>query len=220
MTTRSTHNWKTRSGVFDALNTRLIDFKYAIPELSSTFDSVNFDTVPANDYKKYSSSAFVSMFLDDYILERFWNNPEKYKERLCKCAAVMSPDFSILIGMPEPMIRWNIFRNRLIGYFWAGHGVNVVPSVSWAGRSSLRYAFDGISKHSSVCVSNIGCDKDGLKVFDKGIEKMINTIAPRLIYFQCQTRTVKNYESIDGVVFMRSFFDKKREQWAEDQVKY
>ena len=175
MTTRSQHNWKTKSGV--------------------------------------------SMFVDDYILERFWNNPEKYVSMMRACAAVMTPDFSLLLGMPDEMLRWNVYRSRIIGYFWHKNGVRIVPTVSWAGKNSFSFCFGGIKKGSSVCVSNIGVGETGDGAFDAGLLGMIKAIQPSVIYFQCAKGKRGKYSGLENVVFLDSFFDEKRRLWADGQGK-
>ena len=113
MIQRSSHNWKSKSGTWDSLNTEYVDFEGDYPKLSSIPQLSGFQTVTCNDYKKITAQSLVSMFVDDYIIERFWNHPDAYIERFKKAKYVMTPDFSLLIGMPRPMQEWNVYRNRL-----------------------------------------------------------------------------------------------------------
>ena len=116
MNERSFHNWQTKSGVYDALNLSYVDFDEDYPVLSSIQDLTNFNVVSCNNYKGMTGDSLVSTFVYDSILERFWNNPMKYVDIFNKVKYVLSPDFSLLIGMPRPVQQWNVYRNRLIGY--------------------------------------------------------------------------------------------------------
>lgn len=219
MRQRSSDNWNFRAGTWDALKTELIDFEGDYPLIGSP-SMPDFKAVcTANDYKAYSDSGLVSMFVDDYILERFWNNPEKYIPKMKGCAAVMSPDFSLFIGMPEPMLRWNVYRNRLVGYVWEKAGAVVVPTISWADENSFGYCFEGVRKGSVVAVSNTGCKTaEHRAFFDMGHQAMISALDPSKILFQCSTRFRADYQAAN-VTFIDSFFQKKHKSWAEEAGK-
>ena len=219
MRQRSSDNWNFRAGTWDALKTELIDFEGDYPLIGSPSTPDFQGVCTANDYKAYSDSGLVSMFVDDYILERFWNNPEKYIPKMKGCAAVMSPDFSLFIGMPEPMLRWNVYRNRLVGYVWEKAGAVVVPTISWADESSFEYCFEGVRKGSVVAVSNTGCKTaEHRAFFDRGYQAMISALAPSKILFQCSGRFRAEYQA-ENVTFIDSFFQKKRKSWAEEAGK-
>lgn len=210
MLTRSCGNWKTRSGTFDSLNTKYIDFESDYPNLNGNFNSNKFNVVICNNYKEINSDSLVSMFVDDYILERFWNNPLKYVNIFSKAKYVMTPDFSLLFGMPKPMQEWNVFRNRLVGYLWQKNAINIIPTVSWSDSSSFDYCFKGIKKGSIVAISNIGCrNEDHKKYFDNGLNELITKINPAKIIFQCNKKYRESYKS-DIFIFLESYWDKKR----------
>lgn len=104
MQTRSSKNWNFKSGTWDSLNTELINFEEDYPTLSSMPLTVGFEVTMCNDYKSFAPNKLVSMFIDDYVLERFWNKPLNYIERFKGCLATMTPDFSMLIGMPKQIV--------------------------------------------------------------------------------------------------------------------
>ena len=207
MKQRSSHNWNTKSGTWDSLNAELIDFGLDYPLLSSIFQ-VN----DCNNYKSITERSLVSTFVDDYILERFWNNPKKYVDYFKNAKYVMSPDYSLLLGMPKPMQMWNVYRNRLVGYVWQNAGINVIPTISWSDKDSFEYCFDGVDVGSVVAVSNIGCREEEHKhFFDAGFKEMINIIKPSQILFQCNKK-YKEYYKDKSVIFVHSFWDNKRSQ--------
>jgi hypothetical protein len=212
MKQRSSDNWKTKSGGWDALNTELIDFYLDYPVLSSILQVVDVQVVMCNNYKYITEQSLISTFVDDYILERFWNNPKKYIEYFKEAKYVMSPDYSLLLGMPKPMQMWNIYRNRLVGYIWQSAGINVIPTISWSDQSSFEYCFKGVEIGSVVAVSNIGCTNEDYKIFfDEGFNEMINIIKPEKILFQCNKKYKEHYKD-ERIIFIDSFWDNKRKQ--------
>lgn len=212
MIQRSSHNWQTRSGVFDSLNTRYLTFSENYPILSSIFNIDEFDVVMCNNYKKIGKNSLVSSFLDDYILERYWNDPTRYISIFMTAKYVMSPDYSLLVGMPKPMQEWNVYRNRLVGYVWQSEGIKVIPAVSWSDYKSFDFCFNGIEKGSAVAVSNTGCRNDeNKKYFDAGFNEMIKRIEPSRIIFQCNKKYKEHYKN-ENIIFIDSFWDNKRKQ--------
>lgn len=212
MKQRSSDNWKTKSGGWDILNTELIDFYLDYPILSSMLQPNDYQVVMCNNYKAITEKSLISTFVDDYILERYWNDPKKYIEYFKKAKYVMSPDYSLLLGMPKPMQMWNVYRNRLVGYVWQSAGLNVIPTISWSDKSSFEYCFEGVKFGSVVAVSNIGCRNDENKhYFDTGFIELQNRIEPTKILFQCNKK-YKEYYKDKNIIFVDSFWDNKRKQ--------
>ena len=54
-------------------------------------------------------------YSDDYQFERVWTKPEVYLELLQQFAFVVEPDFSMYLDFPEPLQKWNHYRNQLLG---------------------------------------------------------------------------------------------------------
>lgn len=212
MKQRSSHNWKTKSGGWDSLNSELIDFYSDYPVLSSIFEVNDFQLVMCNNYKAITEESLISTFVDDYILERYWNDPKKYISYFKRAKFVLSPDYSLLLGMPTPMQMWNVYRNRLVGYVWQSAGINVIPTISWSDKNSFEYCFEGVKYGSVVAVSNVGCRNEENKYyFDNGFNEMINTINPKQIVFQCSKKYKEQYKD-DRIIFVNTYWDNKRDQ--------
>jgi hypothetical protein len=212
MITRSSKKWKCKAGTWDPINVELLvemELEGGSMCLNATQSEYNVEII-CNHYKDIIPGCLVSTFVDDYILERFWNHPQNYIERFKPAAAVMSPDFSLLVGMPEAMIRWQIYKNRFVGAYWAHHGLNVIPTVGWADQESFSYCFDGIKPGSIVAVSNIGCrNQEARDFFDLGLAALKERIQPSKIIFKCAKALRKYYES-ENIVFLNSYWDEKR----------
>jgi len=210
MEIRSYKNWQSKSGGWDTLNLKYIDFDCPYPVLSSIFDINDYQIVMCNNYKSISVNSMISMFIDDYVLERYWNNPLKYIPYFKKAKYIMSPDFSLLIDMPLPLQMYNVYRNRLIGYLWQKKGLNIIPTISWSNIKSFDFCFKGVKKNSNVCISNIGCRNEINKYFfDLGFNEMKKRLKPKNIIFQCNKK-YKEFYTDENIIFIDSFWDNKR----------
>jgi len=98
-------------------------------------------------------------YSDDYQFERVWAKPEVYLELLEQFAFVVEPDFSMYLDFPEPLQKWNHYRNQLLGAWWQARGLTVIPSASWADAASFAWTFEGLPEHSTVAISTVGCVK-------------------------------------------------------------
>ena len=218
MRTRSSDNWNFKAGGLNKLNIDII-------EISDNYPTINckeINTEAKGVWCNYATqidlqNRFVNMFVDDYILERYWNDPKRYVSIFNKAEYVMSPDYSLLIGMPEVMQMWQVYRNRAVGYYWQSKGINVVPTISWSDRNSFNFAFKWINKGSIVAVSNIGCrNEEQLINFTEGYNEMIKQIQPNKIIFQCSKKYRQMFNA-NNVIFIDSYWDNKR-KWEEEVV--
>lgn len=223
MDTRSSDNWQKKPGGWDSLNLTLLNSDDDYPEVycSKLPITLLHNIVNINDRKKHHKNSVLCSFIDDYHLERFWNQPERYglKWADLKIGAVMTPDFSLYIGMPLPMMQWNTYRSRMLGNLWMEMGLKVIPTVTWAEERSFEFCFQGIRSGSCVAVSDIGIRlPEERRAFDLGFNKMKEVINPCQILFMCQEKTRHLYAE-DRVVFLDSFFSKRRKTWEEEVKK-
>lgn len=126
----------------------------------------------------------VHCFLDDYQIERLWNSPETYVDKLIDFDCVFTPDFSLYSDMPIAMQIWNTYRSRLVGQIMQDYGVRIIPTVSWGLPETFEFCFDGIEEGSIVVVSTIGVKKDenATKIWRDGMDEMIRRIKPCAIW--------------------------------------
>lgn len=82
-----------------------------------------------------------------------------YLELLEQFAFVVEPDFSMYLDFPEPLQKWNHYRNQLLGAWWQARGLTVIPSASWADKASFAWTFEGLPERSTVAISTVGCVK-------------------------------------------------------------
>ena len=151
---------------------------------------------------KPDHEAGVHFFLDDYQFERIWQRPDFYIEKLTDFDCVLTPDFSLYLDMPIAMQVWNIYRSRLIGQIMQDYGMTVIPTVSWAYKSSFDFCFDGLPKNATLAISTIGVkqNKEQFQIWVDGMDEMIERLSPkRIIVYGGQVDY--EYKDIEVVYF-------------------
>lgn len=133
--------------------------------------------------RKGTKKKAIHFFLDDYQFERIWKNPNVYFEKLYEYGAVLTPDFSLYMDMPEPLKIYNTYRSRLIGQYMQSFGIPVIPTISWADEKSYKYCFSGIAPKSTVAISTVGImrNEKSKDIFKKGAKKMMEIIKPEKV---------------------------------------
>lgn len=149
-------------------------------------------------------SVGVHFFIDDYQFERVWNDMASSLVTLKSFDCVLSPDFSLYMDMPLPMKIWNVYRSRAVGHYWQQHGLMVIPTLSWAGEETFKFAFEGVPKGSIVAVSTVGVVRDttATDIWKAGMDEAMKRIKPKavLVYgreikFDFRQATVKRYRN-------------------------
>lgn len=131
----------------------------------------------------------VHFFLDDYQFERVWRTPGKYVNMLRAFPFVLGPDFSIYTDYPEPLQRWNHYRNQLLTAWLQNQGVRVIPTAGWADEASLEWCFDGLPYGGAVAVSTVGClvRKQATEAFLRGFQAMLADSHPEQVIIYGKT---------------------------------
>lgn len=192
MRTKTSDNWNSRSGTWDSLKTSYIDFEdYPVIGSQFTIEQQTEQTL-CIETKKITENSLINMFVDDYRLERYWNRIDYYANIFKAAKYVMTPDFSALFGMPEDMIKWNIYRSRLIGYVYEKYQIKVIPTITWTNEASYHYICKGIKHKSTIAVSNIGARTDkAIGIFNNGLQEVIKQIKPTQVVI-CTNNKYKN----------------------------
>ena len=136
----------------------ILDGKYGFPIIRRS------DAIPSNPLsfvefrtKRTLSKRWLHFYAEDLNFECVWTNPKGYLKMFQRCAGVMSPDFSLYGDLPQAYQIWNCFRNRALASWMQRNNVNVIPSVSWAGKESFDWCFDSLPVGGTVSVSGNGC---------------------------------------------------------------
>ena len=157
--------------------------KFDLPILEQT-DYVPKDLIGFNYVLNTSErDKGVHFFLDDYQFERIWNEPLFYIEKLKEFPCMLTPDFSLYTDMPLAMKIWNVYRSRLIGQIAADRGIEVIPTLQWAGDDTLDWVFEGIEKGGTVATSTVGAmkDKEAAKLWKIGMERALIEVEPKTL---------------------------------------
>lgn len=157
--------------------------KYQMPVIQAT-DYIPKDLIAFNYMlSSNNKNCGIHCFVDDYQFERLWNTPKKYIKKIREYDCFFSPDFSLYMDMPFSMKAWNVFRSRLIGQYYQDFGIEVIPTISWAERTTFDFAFDGIEPGGTVAISTIGVKRyeEAYNAWVEGMDEMIKRIQPKTI---------------------------------------
>lgn len=139
----------------------------------------------------------VHFFLDDYQFERIWRSPERYLNMLKAFPFILGPDFSLYTDYPEPLQRWNHYRNQLLTAWMQTQGVRVIPTAGWSDAASLAWCFDGMPKGGTVAVSTVGClaSRQATEGFMRGYNVMLDTLHPDVVIVYGKTTEVMEMQA-------------------------
>lgn len=165
--------------------------RFGIPEIKPVYD------VGVDNWISYNYAATceepeihgVHFFIDDYQFLRLWAAPDTYMPRLSRFQAVCSPDFSTYTDFPSAVQIYNHYRKHWLGAYWQGHGIKVIPTISWSDKDSFEWCFewcfDGEPRGGVVAVSSVGTQKntESRTLFMEGYNEMLNRLNPCKIVF-------------------------------------
>ncbi len=131
--------------------------------------------------------AFVSWYIDDYKFDGprgIWHDCNYVLKVLRHFAGAITPDFSTYQDFPEPIKIYNTYRMRVYGYWLGKNGIAVINNLRWGTPETWQYCFDGIPKHSIICIGTVGGSPRKLvdrKRFEKGLFKFVEEYNPHTI---------------------------------------
>lgn len=173
------------------LKTRDMDFEFAgkmdmpvlqpveIDDLSKVdLLGFNYATNPQNMIDK--EDRFIHFFLADGCFAKIWDNLEYYEGILNQYRGIIMPNFSMYTTMPRAMQIWNCYRNMWLASYYQQHGITVIPSIQWSDEESFEYTFDGMPRHSCLCVSSVGCVQNPQvrQLFNQGFRRALKELEP------------------------------------------
>lgn len=170
------HAYMTRGVLIDQLSGMPI----MRPEGEIPAGMISFSEAMARGTHDYSN--FVHFYEYDDKIERFWGNPWRYVDRLFRFAGVVSTDYSTGPGIPDPVRRYNVYRNQLTGAWMQSLGMTVLCNVR-CPAFGMDYFLAGVPRHCTVSVGAIGCVKNRLDRdrFEAGLMRLIQELEPESI---------------------------------------
>jgi hypothetical protein len=91
--------------------------------------------------------------MDDSDLQRMYDKPSRILGLASQHKAVITPDFSLLVNMPQHQRIRSIVQSREIGAYLQAHGIHVIPNIRWASVSDLDFTLDGLPAGLSIAIS-------------------------------------------------------------------
>ena len=157
---------------------------WGIPEMLDTPIEVK-DLIPFNYCRSTPGDRpeTVHFFLDDYQIERIWNNPFQYVAMLKRFNGAVSPDFSVWTDMPRALQCFNVYRSRFIGRYLQDNGIPCIPTINWADEESFEFCFVGVPAGTQVAVSSMSALKENPEGFKSGFGEMMKRLKPRQIVY-------------------------------------
>lgn len=152
----------------------------------NNLEDFDFVLYPYSQRPNYDSNSSkkrgIHFFQYDYKqIGALTTNLERTTRILYNYDIVFGPDMSQFVDTPTPFInKQNIFRSRFATALWQHYGFNVVQTASWGDANSLKYAFEGLAKHSTTAVCGIGHDfcKSAQTLWNYSVNKLIHDLEP------------------------------------------
>src|SRR5262245_10078833 len=81
-----------------------------------------------------ASGMIVCSYTHDERFECLCSRPERYTDLFIRhgIRAVTECDYSLWVNDDLPVQLFNTYRTRWLGRYWQDHGIDVIPSLSWA----------------------------------------------------------------------------------------
>jgi hypothetical protein len=172
----------------DVWNAKLLrgcsfDGKYEMPRLPRCDTKPGKLTAFSNAKSENADGSFLHTYQDDYKFECIWRNPDHYLSLVQSYGGAIAPDFSVYRAMPLALQLYNVYRSRVIGYWWVRKGITVIPNVRWGDERTYDFCFDGLPKNSVVAVGTHGCakHKDDKRHLCNGFLVMLDRLQPSTV---------------------------------------
>lgn len=121
----------------------------------------------------------VHFFEDDYLIERFWNNPRAYIKRLQKFEGVIGLDYSVCWDFPVALKNYNYFRNNVCTYWLQQNLPTVVPQAR-CEANNYRDVLAGHPKNSTIAIGarSMVKDKRDRLVLKESVKNIVDYLEP------------------------------------------
>ena len=126
---------------------------------------------------------YVHFYSHDKEFSRVLTGTRRYLDLLKTYDGVITPDCTLLINQAKCLQQANTYMNRAVGFYLQKNGIRVIPNIRWSDQYSFDYAFLGVPKRNTVCVSTHGCIKTKKQkdMFKLGLSAMIQVLDPPIV---------------------------------------
>ena len=119
---------------------------------------INPANVSKNDIDK--ERKIVYSFLFDDSLEKEYENPMKFIQRISGYYGATSLDFSMHPGMNKWSVIQAVAKSRWFGRYLQSFGIKVFPTVGWIDENSYDICFAGLKNGSTFFISTLGVNNE------------------------------------------------------------
>ena len=155
----------------------------------------------AMDSKWNDYNCFVHFFEDDCKIERFWNNPKAYIDKLSKFQGVIGLDYSVCWDFPVALKDYNHWRNSVCTFWMQKHLHCAVPQARCEDEN-FEAVLAGFPKHSTIAIGarSMVRDVEDRAVLKKSVEHIVDFLEPEnLLWYGSDQYGVANYPLSKGI---------------------
>ena len=155
----------------------------------------------AMDPKITNFDKTVHFFEDDYLIERFWNNPTAYLNRLKKFNSVIGLDYSVCWDFPVALKNYNYFRNNLCTS-WLQKNLPVVIPQARSEASNCLDVLAGHPKNSTIAIGARAMvkDKRDRRVLKECVKCVVDCLEPiNILWYGSHLYGVADYALEKGI---------------------
>jgi hypothetical protein len=167
------HAYMTKGVVIDQLS----GMPVMKPETDIPAGAISFSEAISTNKPDFNS--YVHFYENDDKVERFWNNPWRYMKKLSHFAGFIATDYSTGPGIPDPVRRYNVYRNQLTGAWLQSLGFHALCNMRCPAFGH-DYFIAGAPHNSLIGIGEVGCVKNRYdrNRFEGGLIRAINELAP------------------------------------------
>lgn len=107
-------------------------------------------------YEKHPEECALCFYTKDTVIERIWNNRQRYVSVLKRFPLIIGLDFSILCNMYYPQQSYNCWRNYAMTYWLQKNFSVVVPNVGYGDSDTFPWVLDGLPENSWLAITTQG----------------------------------------------------------------
>lgn len=145
--------------------------------------------------------SFVHFFEDDCRIERFWNNPKAYLNKLGKFQGVIGLDYSVCWDFPPALKNYNHWRNSVCTYYLQRYLPCVVPQVR-CEDDDFESTLESFPKHSTLAIGarSMVRNRKDRKVLISSVKHIVDYLEPEnLLWYGSDEYGVADYPRVKGV---------------------
>lgn len=149
---------------------------------------------------KYADHKIIHCYKENTVLNKFYDHPLRYLDKIGRYYAICSPDYSAHNTMDWHGLYDAVYRNRYCGALWQSHGNKVITTVQWVDSKTYDLFFSGFRSGGIVSISTLGVNNDKcINQFLDGYNELRRRKNPKLII--CVGDPIEGMDLTDVIFF-------------------